>query len=267
MQHLAPLLQTALWVGLIVYLVRRYDKALRSVVDALRARIEAGSDVTVGKMLEIKGYRPADTGSQARKLDVEVDDALKQELEPNAVVAAEAVVAEPAAAYPAPVSMDLDSTIAEPPPASYEVTKALFGGPESVRRLELKKRIALLEDLAIRRLQEQFNTQILRQVSGPSGVVLDGVFVRNGEMHTVEIKFFPSQISLAKVANQINAFADDRRNGEPGLNPIVYVLVFESLNEFIKLGQARNKLSSQIRPHVEVVSYLASDLVTQYMQG
>lgn len=66
-----PLLQTLLWVGLIVALTLWFNKSIRSLLDALRKRVEAGSTVKAGwfELLELKP-QPAEQQRQRAQLEL-----------------------------------------------------------------------------------------------------------------------------------------------------------------------------------------------------
>jgi hypothetical protein len=76
MEHIAPLIQTILWVGLIGVVLWRYDEPIARLLGALHQRIESGSAVKAGPF-EISELRPQAPSAQIQKADNEINEVLQ----------------------------------------------------------------------------------------------------------------------------------------------------------------------------------------------
>ena len=78
MEHIAPLLQTVLWVGLIAAIVIRFNKPIHSLLTALHRRIDAGSAIKAGPF-ELSELKPQDPTRQKQKAELEIRELLQVE--------------------------------------------------------------------------------------------------------------------------------------------------------------------------------------------
>jgi hypothetical protein len=90
MEHIAPLIQTVLWVGLITGTLWRFHAPIYGVLVALQKRIEAGSDVKAGPFEISDKLKPQNSNAQNEKATAEAQDALDARIQ--AVPAAKSVV-------------------------------------------------------------------------------------------------------------------------------------------------------------------------------
>jgi hypothetical protein len=156
---LVPLFQTILWVGLIVWLVHRYNSQVTAVLTAIKARIERGSPFKFG-MLELgQDIRPQGVQEQNKRMEEEV-----QQLQATTV----------------------QSIGAQSPEALRRFN------------VSLKQKYLLAEDLVMRELQSEFGTAINRSVR-LGGVELDGIFGKEGRGFGVEVKFFTTRIATERL--------------------------------------------------------------------
>lgn len=143
LEHLAPLIRTALWVGLTVWLVLRFAKPIERLISALESRIETGSRIKAGPF-EIGDLIPQN--SEAQKAEVEAE------------------ISEIAAVTPSAV-------------------------PEEGT---VRDRYFQAEDLALRAIQDEYQSPLARQVHLGSDLNVDGAFTLNGGLHIVEVKYIPA---------------------------------------------------------------------------
>src|SRR6266542_56805 len=141
MSALIPLFQTLLWVGLIVWLIFRYNAQVAAILNSIQDRIAKGSSVKAGPFELGQDVRPQDAQEQKKRLEEEI-----QQL-----------------AEPAPEPQLLPST-----------------EEARTSRQDLQKRYLLAEDLVMRELQIEFGTPVNRQVR-LGGIDLDGIFALLGE--------------------------------------------------------------------------------------
>jgi hypothetical protein len=76
MEHIAPLIQTVLWVALIAGIVWRFHAPIYGLLVALQKRIEAGSNVKAGPFEISDQLKPQDPNAQKEKATAEAQDAL-----------------------------------------------------------------------------------------------------------------------------------------------------------------------------------------------
>jgi hypothetical protein len=177
MTEFVPLLQTGLWVGLIVWLVHRYNAQVAAVLTAIQQRITQGSSVKAGPFELGADIRPQDLEEQNKRIQEEV-----QQIE-----------AAPNQALPAPPQ---------------EATRT--------SQLSLRRRYILAEDLVMRELQSEFGAVINRSVRF-GNAELDGIFAKSGGGFGVEVKYVRHRLhfdrilpSLSHVVQAIRRLGWDR---------------------------------------------------------
>src|SRR5438876_842187 len=79
MDHIAPLLQTLLWVILIAGIVFRFNKPLHGVLTALQERIESGSTVKAGPFEISEHVKTQDPAKQKEKVERDLQEILKEQ--------------------------------------------------------------------------------------------------------------------------------------------------------------------------------------------
>ncbi|MDO9198450.1 hypothetical protein [Rhodoferax sp.] len=79
MEHIAPLIQTVLWVGLIAGIVWRFHAPIYGLLVALQKRIETGSNVKAGPFEITDQLKPQDPISQKQKAAVEIQEVVESE--------------------------------------------------------------------------------------------------------------------------------------------------------------------------------------------
>jgi len=89
MEHVAPLIQTVLWVGLIGGIVWRFHAPIYGLLTALQQRVESGSTVKAGPFELIDQLRPQEPEKQKQKAEAEVLEALPPQ--PESTLAAPAL--------------------------------------------------------------------------------------------------------------------------------------------------------------------------------
>lgn len=81
MEHLAPLLQTVLWVSLVAGIVWRFNRPLHALLVSLQKRVESASTIKAGPFEISQQLRPQDPTSQREKVEVEIREL--QQTAPN----------------------------------------------------------------------------------------------------------------------------------------------------------------------------------------
>lgn len=77
MEHIAPLIQTVLWVGLIAVVLWRYHSPIHGLLVALQRRVEGGSSVKAGPFELSDQFKPQDPLKQEQKRTSEIQEALQ----------------------------------------------------------------------------------------------------------------------------------------------------------------------------------------------
>lgn len=184
-EHIAPLLQTMLWVGLIAGIVIRFNHPLHELLNALHKRIAEGSDLEAGPFKLTLGFKPQPPAQQVAKAEAELADS--------------AHIREEAPALP------------RSPNAT------------SVAR----SRYFQAEDLALRAIQLDFGTPVLRQVTTGADRGFDGAFERDGVIHIVEVKYYQSWANTVKLRDSIAQLTDSLLRFRASTTRIVLAIVFE----------------------------------------
>lgn len=78
MEHITPLIQTLLWVGLIASLVWRFHVPINGVLLALQRRIESGSNIKAGPFEITDQLRPQPPEQQRQKAADELEEVLEE---------------------------------------------------------------------------------------------------------------------------------------------------------------------------------------------
>jgi hypothetical protein len=81
MEHIAPLIQTVLWVSLIAGIVWRFNKPIFDLLVALNKRVTAGSTIKAGPFELSDQLKPQDPTKQKEKAESEVRELLQAEEE------------------------------------------------------------------------------------------------------------------------------------------------------------------------------------------
>jgi len=145
-----PLLQTFLWVGLIIWLIRRYNTQVVAVLASIQERIAKGSSVKAGPFELGQDIRPQDVQQQKERLKAEEIEQLGEGSQPARLL----------------------------PPKD--------GGQLSLP--DFRQRYLLAEDLVMRELQAEFGVVVNRQMR-IGDVYLDGMFAKDGVGYGIEVKY------------------------------------------------------------------------------
>ena len=193
----ASLLSTLAWIGLILWILHRYNSQVGLIVNALTKRIESGSPVKFGGV-EIGSGTPMTSEAQVEKLEQDARE-----------------ISE-VADQPAPTSQIIDEYLQ-------------------------------VEDLALRKLQADFGSNIVRQVS-VAGVNFDGMMKWGGALHGIEVKLIKEKSSsIAPILKSVKSITSRlTENGEPTAG-LILVVVFENeltrTNWRPRLSEMANKTS------------------------
>ena len=79
MEHIAPLIQTILWVALIAGVVWRFHAPIHGLLTALQKRVEAGSNIKAGPFELTDQLKPQDPVLQKAKVATENQEVLQAE--------------------------------------------------------------------------------------------------------------------------------------------------------------------------------------------
>ncbi len=182
MEHIAPLIQTIFWVGLIGMIVWRFNKPLYNLLTALGERVQSGSTVKAGPFEISNQLQPQLPTQQAAKANSELLE--------------EAIIVQ------------------QPTPTLTPQAKAQY---------------FQAEDLALRAIQAEYSTTMNRQVTAGSDMGFDAAFVKNGQLHIVEVKFSSGRHALRQATmaiNQLQSAID--RYGWKSVRFVIVVVVGDS---------------------------------------
>lgn len=77
MEHIAPLIQTTLWVALVGGMVWRFNKPIHGLLSALQKRIESGSNLKAGPFELVEQIRPQAVEQQVQRTETEVSEVVQ----------------------------------------------------------------------------------------------------------------------------------------------------------------------------------------------
>ena len=81
------------------------------------------------------------------------------------------------------------------------------------------------EDLALRAIQTEFDTPVVRQVGGAERAKFDAAFVKDGRLHVVEVKTYAKHIGFERLRSSVTKIAEaTKRTGGPRSRLIVAVV-------------------------------------------
>lgn len=163
MEHVIPLIQTLLWVSLIASLVWHFHLPINGILVALQKRIESGSSIKAGPFEITDQLRPQEPEQQRRKASEELEDALKE-------IGAE---------------------------------KGASANRVDVIPARIHAKHCHAEDLVLRAIQVEQGVTISRQVTAGSDMGFDGVFVAQGSLNIVEVKYARSLASLPRFKSSV----------------------------------------------------------------
>lgn len=86
MEHWAKLIQTVLWIGLIVWIIRKYDNVIKSLLDIIQKRIKDGGGIKIGGVEIPALLKPQDKEEQKKKIDEEVVEAIQLETSSSPII-------------------------------------------------------------------------------------------------------------------------------------------------------------------------------------
>jgi hypothetical protein len=222
-----PLLQTGLWVGLIIGALWRYHKVLESLSEALRDRIKEGSGVDIGPIKVAERMAPLSTEKQKAKLE----DELTQ----------------------------LQNTQQEKKEGPVLVTN-VAGQTPPLSEKKARTRLLMAEDLAIRELQSEFGISMNRQVG-----FLDAMFVRDSAAIGIEVKYLRRAATEQKLKETaVSILAKTSSYGWKRFSLII-VVVYEGFRvptetELVRLNVALSGFGSS----VSVKVFFFEDLCEKY---
>jgi hypothetical protein len=234
-EHVAPLLETALWVGLIGFIFWKYGRHVDSILDAIRSRIEAGDSIKIASF----ELRPQDPQQQQNNLDKEVAEILDGVSENDGQKSAGAAV--------------------DTSPSS---------NVRSGLKSAIRSKYIYAEDLALRQIQSEYGVPISRQLQMGSDLQFDGFFAREGKGHAVEVKYtVRTNFSMSLMGQVIDKFFS--RIGRYGWKNVTLILAVVYDNESVNLVEERERIlrnlsSNPRRDQIEVRCYTLSQLANNF---
>lgn len=206
MEHIAQLIQTVLWVGLIAGIVWRFHSPIYGLLLALQKRVEGGSSIKAGPFEISEQLKPQDPIAQKEKVAGEVQEALEGQ----------------------------NQALVEDVPAGPQ--KAI-----AVRSSEIQARYFQAEDLVLRALQAEYGVPVSRQVTAGRDSGFDGLFLASGRTTVVEVKYVAGGSRYPRIKPSIQRLTHAIREYGWERAQIVLALVYENPED---MKHAREMLSS-----------------------
>ncbi len=206
MEHIAPLIQTVLWVALIVGIIWRFHSPIYGLLVALQKRVEGGSNVKAGPFEISDQLKPQDPIAQKEKAAGEVQEVLQGQdlqIEPGQAVS----------------------------PAAAQTGRAAL----------IQSRYFQAEDLVLRSLQAEYGVPVSRQVTAGRDSGFDGLFLANGRTNVVEVKYVAGRGRSPAVKASVQRLTAAIREYGWENAQVILALVFENAED---VRAAREVLSS-----------------------
>lgn len=225
MEHLAPLIQTVLWVCLIAAVLWRFHNPIYGLLVALQHRVESGSNVEAGPFKLTEQLKPQDPLTQRQKAVSEIAEAL------DAGTASEVAVTE----------------------------------VERGRSASVQAKYFQAEDLVLRAIQSEYGATMSRQVTAGADMGFDGAFVTNGRLNIVEVKFLrgPSgnvsrlRQSVERLVSAVVSYG--WKNAQ-----IILAVVFEREEEVARATEMLKAITSGMSVPIVVRCYSLAELQRRF---
>lgn len=200
MEHIAPLIQTVLWVALIGGILWRFNVPLHGLLTALQKRVEDGSNIKAGPFELTEKLKPQDPTAQKAKVATEIQEELEATLPASSVEQSVATRAHSALAkYFQAEDLALRAIQADyGSPISRQVTAGRDGGFDGVfmegGRTTVVEVKYVSGDTSPRRFRDTISriTGAIQQYkwSNPQ-IVLALVFERSADVETLRARLAP----------------------------------------------------------------------------
>lgn len=184
--------------------MRHFRKPVYDLLVAFQKRIESGSNIKAGPFEITDQLRPQDHRQQKEKIALELAEDLTED---------------------------------EAAPLEAEQHADIQSHPQSTITRQTKYFQA--EDLVLRAIQAEYGSTVSRQVTAGADIGFDGVFVANGRLNIVEVKYLsrsiPNTLKLKESVNRVfNAISSYNWKD----TQIILAVVFEKAED-IKSQRAR----------------------------
>ena len=221
MEHIAPLVQTVLWVGLLAVILWRFHEPIHGLLVAVQRRVEGGSNIKAGPFELTEQLKPQDLPKQKEKAALEL---------------AEALEGQP----------DVEQPAVQPPVGPHAAT--------------LQARYFQAEDLVLRAIQAEYGATVSRQVTAGADMGFDGAFVSNGRLNIVEVKYLSNARNLARLRVSVDHITNViSRYGWRNVQ-VILAVVLEDAGEVAKMSERMQELVSQSSIPVVVRGYSFAEL-------
>lgn len=226
MEHIAPLIQTTLWVALLGVAFWRFHKPIYDLLVAFQKRIEGGSNIKAGPFEITEQLRPQDPLQQKEK-----------------------------------VALEMAETLQVSPDAELKASSQL----PSQRALTMSSKYFQAEDLVLRAIQAEYGATVSRQVTAGADIGFDGAFVTNGRLNIVEVKYLlgsvPNTLKLKAVverlANTITRYG--WKNTQ-----IILAIVFEKIEDVARQTERLQNVLDKNEVPVVVKCYSFAELQKKF---
>ena len=151
-------------------------------------------------------------------------------------------------------------------PVAESASPSSVGLPSTAAmRADLRYRVIVAEDLAIRELETEFDRPILRQVSVGADRGVDGVFTLQDRQVAVEIKYLRTLKNAVRVASEgvatANSLATAIRNAMPVTLLIAVVVDMDDTNA---IERVRSMLTAHLPVSIKLRVYDFADLKRKF---
>jgi len=225
MEYIAPLIQTILWVVLIIGILWRFYKQISGILNAFQKRIESGSNIKAGPFEITEQLKPQDPSKQKEKTTFEIQEVIE--------------------ALPVSKGKSL------PPPKERNIS-------------EVRAKYFQVEDLVLRAIQSEYGATISRQVTAGADMGFDGAFVVNGRLNIVEVKYLTNTYNVSFIRKTLERLSNAINNYGWRNVQIILAVVFEKEDDIIKASKRLREIGEGMPFSVVVRSYTFSELQSKF---
>jgi hypothetical protein len=225
MEYIAPLIETILWVFLIIGILYRYNKPIYGILVALQKRIESGSDIKAGPFELTDQLKPQDPSQQNKKSAIEINDLL----EPRAI-------------------------------SNSSLRKTIITRDASA----VQNKYFQAEDLVLRAIQSEYGIPVSRHVTAGEDIGFDGVFSINGQLNIIEVKYAHDANNVSHYRNTLEHISTSIIRYHWKRVQILLAVVYDNFDDIAKSFRRLEDIARDMPIPVIVRYYLFSDLKSKF---
>ena len=232
MKELAPFFQTALWFMLIIYVLLKYHKNIKSLLESIQKRIDEGGGIKTG-LFELPAMLKPQSPALQKVKAKEAKEEMQEEIQ----------------------SVEVEGT---------GISADASVSPVTVLTGDIKRQYFLAEDLALRAIQIEFGVPIGRQMRA-GNLALDGYFALGGKVCIIEVKYANKHYPSLRIQQTVHKIFE--RISRYGWRNVKLILVVVYGDNTIDLNKEKKNIMdalTQFEDKVDVRCYSLDQLSEEF---